>query len=119
MSPISKMQAIASTLAGYKLSRGTELKLQDDIGKVFTANCIPCVREWWLSEMDKPDFIVHNIAIECKIKGSVEAHLRQIKRYMKHEEVHGCIIVATRPYVVPDTVEGKPLMVIGIANRNL
>lgn len=116
---LGEMLDLALIMRDYKVRRGTELQLQDDLEKVFIDCKIPYEREVLLSKKDRPDFMLSGIAVECKVAGSAESHLRQIKRYMGHDSVRGCILVATRKYDIPNMVEGKPLWLSNVAYGNL
>lgn len=59
-------------------------------------------------ELAKPD---SQVAIECKVGGTVAQVTRQIDRYLAHEVVGGVIVVTTRfPLLrLPSTLRGKPV----------
>lgn len=66
-------------------------------------------------ETAKPD---SQIAIECKVGGTVAALLRQIDRYLAHDVVAGVVVVTTRfPLLrLPSMLRGKPVRGCLISN---
>jgi hypothetical protein len=113
-------QDIQGACAGVRLSRRSEKVLQDDLEKYFTKFGLKFVRELALSKEDRPDFLFGNgVALECKVENALEKHLHQCKRYAEHEQVTGIILVAMRPYQMPETLSGKPCFCLNFANKCL
>lgn len=102
------------TLQRYRLRCCTEQELQDAVQTILTNAEVEFSREYVLSPTDRPDFYLHatQIALELKISGSVETHLRQMKRYAEYEQVAGVILITTRQTTVPDKLSEKPTGVI-------
>lgn len=67
-------------------------------------------KEYKLSKGNVVDFFVKDVglAIELKIKGSSSSIYRQLKRYCKHEEVKGILLLTSRFMGLYDTINGKP-----------
>lgn len=71
-------------------------------------------REVKLGNGDVVDFMVGDIAVEVKIRGSRAAIFRQVKRYCAHERV-SVLVLATRVTMgLPPTVNGKPCFVASL-----
>jgi hypothetical protein len=107
-----KIESIKTLLLGYKISYSTEAEMQGGIEAVFVANNIPYEREKILSKKDRVDFLVNNIAIECKISGGVNSIHRQISRYAEYDNVHGIILYTSKHMGSLETLNDKPVVVI-------
>jgi len=76
-------------------------------------------REHRLSNSDIPDFFVDGVAIEVKVRGSLDVHLRQLKRYAEYEAVTGTILIMPKGTGMPDTISGKPAALITLWRNRL
>ncbi len=114
---------IRSAISEYHLTFREEVELQNHLQVVFTAAHLNFEREFWLSEKDRVDFYINcepfRIALEVKVGGGINAHLRQLKRYSLCPEVDAIILVATKPFSVPETLSGIPCYCINIAPLRL
>lgn len=108
-----------TVLGKYRLTFRHESELQEQIADILGREQIGFVREFKLSKLDRLDFLLGRVALEVKILGSINEHLRQIKRYNAHPEIDGTILLATRPFPVPDTLSGKPVRCINLAGNRL
>ena len=120
------IETIESALAKYRLTFGDELTLQNQIEEIFEKEGIEFEREVVLDKASRLDFAIpfapgdwHVWALEIKIGGSVDSHLRQLKRYNGHPDVVGTILIGTRPFALPETLGGKPVGMINIGGRRL
>lgn len=120
------IERIETAMAKYRLTFGDELTLQNQIAEIFQKEGIEFDREVILEKASRLDFAIpfapgdwHVWAVEVKIAGSVETHLRQMKRYNGHPDVVGTILIGTRPFVLPETLGGKPVGLINIGNKRL
>lgn len=115
------VQQIKKALPKYRLTFGSELDLQDQLAELFSIEGIAFKREMKLSERDRPDFMTQPgaIAIEVKVAGSIESHLRQLKRYNDNDLVNGTILIGTKPFRVPETLSGKPVAAINVGGNRL
>lgn len=107
--------------------RGTawdEFGLQDAVEHVLAATFgLGYLREHRFGPADRVDFVVwrsgdlspsrpdSQLALECKVRGTVAALTRQIDRYLAHEVVAGVVVVTTRfPLLrLPSMLRGKPV----------
>lgn len=110
---------LRAALAKYRLTFGDEIGLQNQLDSIFKAEGIEVEREFILSPEDRPDFFTAGYAIEVKVGGSIESHMRQVKRYNNHAAISGSILICTRPYCVPETISGKPFACINVGRNRL
>lgn len=103
------IDSLTSLLRNYRFRFVTEKDLQDGIAEALDAAGIAYSREKSLGKPDRPDFIVGNVAIEVKIKGSLADLLRQVSRYAAHDEISAVLAVGTPHWLtrVPPTLVGK------------
>lgn len=90
---LSALAAILNT----QFRAGSEEELQEGLGQALTAAGIPFEREVILGPQDRIDFLVGDVGIELKVKGSVESAHRQLARYARHEKVQHLLLVTTKP----------------------
>lgn len=112
---------IRAAIAKYRLTFGDEMALQNQLAEIFTAHAITFEREYVLSAQDRPDFFIMPFAIEVKLGGSIDKHLRQMKRYNNHPNVQGTILICTKPFafMLPETLSGKPVAAINVGGKRL
>lgn len=112
---------IVDACAGRRFSRMPESALQRDLENVFTKAGFAFEREFILSKLDRADFFFYQngVVLETKVEGGVEAHLRQLRRYAEQDMVTGLILIAMRPYRLPATLNGKPVVCLNFANKCL
>jgi hypothetical protein len=122
---------IEAAVAKYRLTFGNESELQGQLAEVLSHEGIVFEREFVVSAGERPDFWVQDllrprppllptgIAIEVKVGGSAETHLRQMKRYNDHPRISGTILIGTRKYDLPETLSGKPVACISIGGNRL
>jgi hypothetical protein len=113
------VEIIRAALAKYRLTFADEKQLQDQLAKIFLAEGLHFNREVSISPKDRLDFLIQEIAIEVKVGGSEESHLRQMKRYNDHPMVAGTLLISTRKYNLPETLSGKPVAGISIGGNRL
>lgn len=89
-----------------------EKDTQAQIEKVLKNDGISYSREHRLSNRDQPDFMIGDIAIEVKIKGSPSDILRQCKRYCAYPEVKSIILMTNKALGFPKQLIGKDCYVI-------
>lgn len=92
----------------YRFSFRNERIFQDEFSMMLRSEGIPFQREFSLSPGERPDFMIDSVAVDLKVGGSINSHLRQLKRYADHESVSAIALVATRPFSVPATLSNKP-----------
>lgn len=111
---LARESSIADAVrAGEPYTFVSESELQEGLHQALLAAFGPAVkREYRLGEHDRPDFMVGNVAIEVKTKGSVTEVSRQLMRYAAHAEVNRVVLVTTRS--IHRQVEG---MLRGVAPK--
>lgn len=116
------VRSVMCATAGKRFCRASERTFQDGLEQCFLAAGMSFVREHRLDDRDRPDFFFSNsVAVECKVKGGVESHLRQMKRYAAHSTVAGVLLLAMRPHgpSMPDTLNDKPISCLNFAPKCL
>lgn len=115
------IERIKSAIAKYRLTFGNELDLQNQLVEIFHAHAITFEREFVLSPQDRPDFYIKPFAVEVKVGGSIESHLRQLQRYNSHPAVSGTILICTKPFqfMMPETLSKKPVAAINVGGKRL
>jgi hypothetical protein len=83
-------------LAGYRITFVDELGLQDGVERILLEHEVPYEREKRLGERDRVDFFVGDVALECKVGGSVSALIRQLHRYAQIGSVAELLVVTSR-----------------------
>lgn len=101
-------------LSKHRLPLSNEKELQAAIGAVLTYNSIDYTREARLSGKDYIDFLVGDVGIEVKLKGSAMAIYKQCKRYCGYPEVKELIIVTNRSMGFPKEIDGKPTYLLSL-----
>jgi hypothetical protein len=107
---------LATMLRCHRYAHNNEKQLQDGIECVFRLKQVEFEREFSLSAADRPDFMVGDIAVEVKIKGSRHDVLRQIFRYAEHVTVAGIVVVSTKACHrgLPEKLNGKPVVMVSL-----
>jgi len=98
-------------LGGFRYNLTNEESIQLGIAEALRAGHIAFERETRLSARDRLDFLVGDVAIEVKLKGTANDLLRQLSRYTEHESVRELLVVTARSQLsdLPDELHGKPL----------
>ncbi len=99
---------IHQLLSRHRFDVSEEKSLQEQLGDVFKLNGIDFKREVQLSAHDRIDFLVGDIGIEVKIKGSPSAIYQQCRRYCALEQVKELLLITGRSMGLPGEIEGKP-----------
>lgn len=112
--PFGLAVQIVALLQSRRLPLADEKELQAAIGDQLMLESLTYQREVRLGPADVVDFMVHDVAIEVKIKGSKRNVYRQCERYCSHARV-GALILATN-YMLgfPATINGKPCFVANL-----
>lgn len=105
---------IIEFLKNVRLPVHNEKSTQEAIERIFTENNVTFEREFRLDAKNIPDFMVGDIAVEVKIKGSRKGIYDQLKRYANFDEVKYIILITNRSLGVPETINGKHLQTIKI-----
>lgn len=96
----------------FQLTR--EKELQRSMYGYMLADFPTIEREFHLGDGDIIDFMVHNVGIEVKLKGSKRAIYRQLERYAEHEQVHALVFATNVAMGMPDEIGGKPIFVVNL-----
>lgn len=88
-----------------------EKELQRGIGIQLARAKITYAPEVRLSDDDRIDFLIGDLGVEVKIKGSQKDVIEQLLRYAQHERIGSLLLVTTRlQHLVdfPATLHDKP-----------
>lgn len=93
-----------------------EYKLHQSISKVLDLEGISYQREFLLGPRNRIDFLVDSgIGIEAKKgKPNEQQVLKQLARYTEFEQIKGLILVIERYMDLPEEINGKPVVSIGL-----
>lgn len=110
---------LRKSMGAYRFTFNDEAGLQDQLEEFFRAELYTFEREKALGPRDRPDFLVQVpragvAAIEVKVQGSIDGHLRQMKRYCAHDSICCVVLVCVKPWEIPDRILGKPSYRIGL-----
>lgn len=105
------MDELKLLLSSYRYRFASESQLQEGIERVFLNHSIDYQREPVITQRDRPDFMVGKTVVEVKIKGTLNALLRQIARYAEHDQVDRILVVGSPHWLngVPTTLGNKPI----------
>jgi hypothetical protein len=103
-----KRAHVIDLLTSHRLSLSDEKKLQAEISDVFEAASLDFEREVRLGARDIVDFMVGDLAVEVKVKGSRRAIYRQLERYCGYDAVTGIVLATNVPMALPTDICGKP-----------
>src|SRR5262245_25627261 len=105
---------VIDLLSAHAFSFVNETELQDGIAQLLSAARIPFNREVRLSETDRADFLIEDIAVEVKTDCSLSELTRQLHRYAQIESINALILVTckSRHRELPDTLNGKRLHIV-------
>lgn len=113
----SKLDAIARGLLSGRYSFQNESELQEGIASVFASLGWVVVREYRLTDHDRPDFFFEEegLVVEVKVKGATTQVLRQLSRYAESPKVSAVVLVTSlMRHSVPEGFNGKPLVLVRI-----
>lgn len=109
---------LAEDIRKYRFTFNNEKELQDQLAECFKEQRWQFTREVRL-DGDPIDFLFGTIGVEVKIGGSINGHLYQLKRYANHPKLTAIILIATKPFCVPETLSGKPCHCINLGHQLL
>lgn len=111
---IISIDNITSLLRRYRFDLSNEKALQLEIENVLKENNISYLREHRLSKEDIPDFMINDLCIEVKIKGSKKSIFKQIERYSKYNEVTQIILITNKSLGMPLCINNKATSLINL-----
>ena len=105
---------IFSLFKAHRLSLTSEKVLQSEIADLLASKNIPFEREVSLSPGDCIDFLVGDIGIEVKLKGSAKAIYRQCARYCQSDRIREILLVTNRAMGLPREINAKPAYLLSL-----
>ncbi len=108
------VRALTNCLRQKRSAIADESRLHEVIKEALTSMGVSFEHEHALSKDDIIDFLLpYGVGIEVKKSGiSAPVLLRQVGRYMQHEKVTSCIVIANRVEGMPSEYLGKPVATI-------
>lgn len=100
---------VERVLASHRFRYAGERDLQAGIETVLRGAGLAVVREASLGDAGTIDFVVGDLGIEIKVKGTRAAVTRQVHRYLQHASLAGLLLVTTRRDLarLPPIISGK------------
>lgn len=91
---------ILKLIGGVQLGYATESELQSQLHELLKTTAFEVIREHKLSSRDRVDFYLkserRNVALECKINGSVTSVMSQLARYAESDDVSEIVLVTSK-----------------------
>lgn len=108
--------AIGAQLAKHRSALVQETRLHEVISEALTSAGFAHQREVRLAPTERLDFLLTEtgVAIEVKKDKATMDAWRQVARYLAHDCVSSCIVIAPRVNVPADTLQGKPVAAIAL-----
>ena len=104
----SSIQTLVGLIRSARIDLSSEKRAQADVEQVLTQAGIDFDREVPLTESDIIDFMVEDVGIELKLKGTRKKEVyRQLCRYARHPRVGSLILASNLSMGLPAQVEGK------------
>ncbi len=102
---------VERALASHRFRYADERELQAGIDQVLRGAGLAVVREASLGAAGTIDFLVGELGVEIKVRGSRAEVTRQVHRYLQHEALAGLLVVTTRAELarLPPVISGKPV----------
>ena len=110
----STIAEIHNILSQHKFNMSSELPLQEQMAAVFSKAGIVYQKEVILSPHDRIDFMIGDIGIEVKVKGSPSMIYQQCRRYCHFDQVKELLLVTARAMGLPPETEGKPCYLLNL-----
>ena len=105
---------VKQALSTTRFDLGNEKKLQHQIEEKLKNAMIEHRREVSLSKESIIDFLVGDIGIEIKIKGSAKAIYRQCERYCAFDEIKALVLLTNKIMRLPAQINNKNTYVINL-----
>jgi len=110
-----RTKQIVDILSHKPLPLQKEAECQQAIADVLREASIPFEEQFRLDAKNRIDFLVHDIGIEVKVKGSAATVARQLKRYEQCDQIRSLILVTRRSLNVKALPFTKPLHIIWLS----
>jgi hypothetical protein len=95
------------------VSSRTEAAMQDALEVELKKTGMGFEREVKLSKTDRIDFLIGNVGVEMKVKGSFVSVVRQLQRYARSSRISELVLFTSRPKLtlMPESIGGKRVRV--------
>ena len=107
---------IVAAIERARIQLATEDQAQVDIGRALAAAGLDARREVVLDAANRVDFMVGEVAVEAKVRGTKRAIWRQVERYAARPEV-SAVVIATAVAFPRDLgmLHDKPILVASLS----
>lgn len=112
---MDRINDICSLLHRACLPLNAEKAAQAALEDLLKLNGVEFEREVALSPADIVDFMIGDIAVEMKLKGSVMDIYRQLCRYAAHDRVKGLVLLTSKAMSLPELINDKPARVVSMS----
>lgn len=116
MNPV--FQQLINILKSKRFRLFTEKVLQTEIMELLSDHfkSEEIQREYRLDPVNIIDFLLfENVGIEVKMAGQKKAIYRQCERYCSFPKIQYLILVTSKAIGMPETINGKPILLINIS----
>jgi hypothetical protein len=105
------VSTVERVLRTHRFRFAGERELQAGIDQVLRAAGLNVTREAALGDAGTIDFLIDDLGLEIKVRGTRADVTRQIHRYLQHDAIRGVMVVTTRAELarLPSTISGKPV----------
>ncbi len=102
---------VERALRTHRFRFAGERELQAGIDQVLRAAGLNVTREASLGDAGTIDFLIEDLGVEIKVRGTRADVTRQVHRYLQHASIRGVLLVTTRSELarLPPTISGKPV----------
>lgn len=109
MSDLQAVAAIRRIISGHRWSLENEIRLHDEMAVKFREAGLSFEREVRLSRTDHIDFLISDVGVEVKIKGSKRSIYKQIERYARCGRLARVVLVSNVALGLPADIDGVPV----------
>lgn len=106
---------VAQLLSQYRLPLHDERATQSEIASALDHAGVAHEREVRLSAADIIDFMVGEVGIEVKLRGTSKTQIyRQLERYAQHAAVRELVLATNTSMGLPPLINGRPAHVLSL-----
>lgn len=110
--------SVSEVIRRHRFRYRSEDELQEGLAAALTERFGDRVkREVRLDARSRADLMIDQVLVEVKVDGSLSDLARQVRRYARHRQVAGIVVVTNRVRHanVPVLLEGKPVRIVVLA----
>ncbi len=107
-------QEIIQTIQCNRFDLQDEKVLQNQISQSFDLNFVVYRKEFRLDEKNILDFLIDDVGVEVKIKGSKRQIYKQCERYCGFDRIKSLLLITNRSMGFPSEINGKPIYIFNL-----